>query len=180
VQIGSGTPTPVNATSVLASTSNSSACTCEFLSFGAWVSSVPDPRNSAKTYTALGTYVAGTPSVQLPTTGMATYSGVMAGFASNNGQPTAATGTFQNAWNFGSRTGVFTGNFDRQAYSGPTGATGGPGSTTFAGTFNGGSRSGTLNGAFFSSPTDAAAYQAGSFSIRGSGYRAGGVFAGQR
>jgi hypothetical protein len=37
-----------------------------------------------------------------------------------------------------------------------------------------------LNGAFFSSPTDAAAYQAGTFAIRGSGYRAGGVFAGQR
>ena len=67
-----------------------------------------------------------------------------------------------------------------RAYTGSTGATGGPGSTTFAGTFNGGSRSGTLNGAFFSSPTDAAAYQAGSFSIRGGGYRAGGVFAGQR
>jgi hypothetical protein len=178
VQIGSGTPYPVNATSVLASTSNAGACTCEFLSFGAWASSVPDPGNG-KTYTALGTYVAGTPSVQLPTTGMAIYSGVMAGFASNNGQPTAANGTFQNVWNFGSRTGVFTGNFDRQSYSGTTGPTA-PGSTTFAGTFNGGNRSGTLNGAFFSSPTDAAAYQAGTFAIRGSGYRAGGVFAGQR
>ena len=180
VQIGSGTPIPVSASSVLVSTSNSSACTCEFLSFGAWASSVPDPRNNGKTYTALGTYVAGIPSVQLPTTGTATYSGVMAGFAINNGQPMAATGSFQNVWNFGSRTGAFTGTFDRQAYSGSTGATGGPGSTTFAGTFNGGSRSGTLNGAFFSSPTDAAAYQAGNFSIRGSGYRAGGVFAGQR
>ena len=178
VKIGDATY-PVDATNVLASTSNSSTCTCEFLSFGAWKSSVADPRSNGKTYTAYGTYVAGTPSIQLPTTGMATYGGVMAGFASNNGQPTAANGTFQNVWNFGSRTGVFTGNFDRQSYSGTTGPTA-PGSTTFAGTFNGGNRSGTLNGAFFSSPTDAAAYQAGTFAIRGSGYRAGGVFGGQR
>jgi hypothetical protein len=175
---------PINPTSALAGTSSPS-CTCEFLSFGAWASSVADPRNNGKTYAAVGTYVAGTPSVQLPTTGSATYSGVMAGFASNNGNISPASGTYQNVWNFQNRTGAFTGSFDNRNYAGTTQATGGPGSTTFAGTFgstSGYQRSGNLNGGFFSSPTDAAAYQAGTFSIGSarSRYQAAGVFAGQR
>ncbi len=68
------------------------------------------------------------------------------------------------------------------SYSGATHATGNTGSPTFAGTFHGGSRSGSLNGSFFSSPTDPAAYQAGTFSIGNSHsyYRATGIFAGQR
>ncbi len=181
VQIG-GTPYPVDATNVLASTTSSS-CTCEFLSFGAWVSGVADPRNNGKTYAAIGTYVAGTPTtaVQLPQTGMATYSGFMAGFASNNGQISAASGTYQNVWNFQNRTGAFNGSFDGRSYSGMTQATAGSGGTGFNGNFSGGNRSGSLNGAFFASPRDAAAYQAGTFSIGSSrsGYQAAGVFGGQ-
>jgi hypothetical protein len=48
--------------------------------------------------------------------------------------------------------------------------------------FSGGDRAGSLNGAFFASPSDAAKYQAGAFSIgnNSSGYRASGIFAGQR
>jgi hypothetical protein len=183
VKIGDATY-PVDATNVLVSASNSSSCTCEFLTFGAWVSSVADPRNNGKTYAAIGTYVAGTPTtaVQLPQMGVATYSGFMAGFASNNGQINPASGTYQNAWNFQNRTGVFNGSFDGRSYSGMTQATAGSGGTAFNGTFSGGSRSGSLNGAFFASPRDAAAYQAGTFSIGSnrSGYQAAGVFAGQR
>ncbi len=182
VQIG-GTPHPVDATNVLASTSNSSSCTCEFLTFGAWVSGVADPRNNG--YAAIGTYVAGTPTtaVQLPQMGSATYSGFMAGFASNNGHVTAPPpGTYQNVWNFQNRTGIFNGSFDGRNYSGTTQATPGSGGTSFTGSFNGGYRSGSLNGAFFASPSDAAAYQAGTFSIGNnrSSYQATGVFAGQR
>jgi hypothetical protein len=181
VKIGD-TPYPVDPVSTLASTS-SSACTCEFLSFGAWVSSVADPKTNGKTYTAIGTYVAGTPttSVQLPQTGSAIYSGFMAGFASNNGVITAPTpGTYRNDWNFQTRSGVFNGSFDNRSYSGTTQATGsGP---AFTGRFSGGGGSGRLNGSFFASPSDPAAYQAGSFSIgtNRSSYQASGVFAGQR
>ena len=144
---------------------------------------VPDLRDNGKSYLAYGSYVAGTPSVTLPTMGIATYSGSMLGAVKERGQdPRFATGTFTNAWNFQNRTGNFNATYDNRAYNGNTAGTGAPGSTTFNGTFNSNTpgRSGTLNGAFFSSPTDAAAYQAGNFSIRGSGYRAGGVFAGQR
>jgi hypothetical protein len=173
----------INPTTTLASASNP-ACTCEFLSWGWWKSSVADPRNNGKTYTALGTYVAGTPSVQLPMTGIATYNGFMAGYAQKGGNaPYQATGSYQNAWNFQTGQGDFTGSFDRRNFSGTTYTTGG---TTFAGNFNsvGGHhhRSGSLSGGFFSSPTDAAAYQAGTFSIGNarSRYQASGVFAGQR
>jgi hypothetical protein len=118
VKIGD-TPYPVDPVSTLASTS-SSACTCEFLSFGAWVSSVADPKTNGKTYTAIGTYVAGTPttSVQLPQTGSAIYSGFMAGFASNNGVITAPTpGTYRNDWNFRTGSGVFNRLRDRALLS---------------------------------------------------------------
>ena len=157
-------------------------CVCEFLTWGWWASSVPDARDRLRTYTAVGPYVAGTPTtaVQLPQTGSATYSGFMAGIASSNGNAYAAGGAYQNAWNFGSRSGVFNGSFDGRAYSGTTQAT--YGRPDFTGSFTGGSRSGALNGAFFASPSDAAKYQAGTFTIGNSGsdYKATGVFAGQR
>jgi hypothetical protein len=182
-QIG-GATYQFNANTALVSLSNPSACTCEFLNWGVWASSAPDPRNNGTIYTAVGTYVGGTPTVQLPTIGSATYNGFMAGFAQGGGNaaPYFASGSYQNVWNFQSRTGAFNGSFDGGGYSGVTQATGGAGSTTFAGNFSGGSRSGSLNGAFFASPSDAAKYQAGRFSIgsNGSGYQASGVFAGQR
>jgi FecR protein len=169
---------------VLASANSPATCTCEFLSWGVWASSVPDPRNNGKTYTAYGTYVAGTPTtaVQLPQTGIATYSGFMAGFAQNGSNgPYPASGIYRNEWNFQYGRGAFTGSFDGRGYSGTTQGTGG---TTFAGTFTstgGHHRSGSLSGGFFSSPTDAAAYQAGTFSIGGhhSRYQASGIFAAQ-
>ena len=183
LQIG-GSTFQFNASTALVSLSNPSACTCEFLNWGLWASSAPDPRNNGTIYTAVGTYVAGTPTVQLPTMGSATYNGVMAGFAQGGGNaaPYFASGSYQNVWNFQNRTGAFNGSFDGRSYSGMTQATGGAGSTTFAGNFSGGSRSGSLNGAFFASPTDAAKYQAGTFSIgnSGAGYQASGIFAGQR
>jgi hypothetical protein len=182
LQIGDHTY-QINPTTTLTSASNP-ACTCEFLGWGSWKSSVADPRNNGKTYTALGTYVAGTPTVQLPMTGIATYNGFMAGYANNRGDATPhfATGSYQNAWNFQNRTGVFNGSFDGRSYSGMTQAIAGSGGTGFNGSFSGDGRSGSLNGSFFASPSDAAAYQAGTFSIGGrhSPYKASGIFAGQR
>ncbi|MFZ5780896.1 MAG: FecR family protein [Pseudomonadota bacterium] len=158
------------------------ACTCEFLTWGWWAAKMPDPFDGTRTYTAVGPYVAGklANAVQLPQTGTATYNGFMSGVASSHGSAYAATGTYQNVWNFGARSGVFSGTFDGRGYAGATQATPGSNGAAFAGSFSGGSRSGSLNGAFFSSPADPAAYQAGTFSIGGSQYKASGVFAGQR
>jgi hypothetical protein len=164
-------------------------CTCEFLSWGSWASIVPDPYDSSRKTQVRGNYVVGqVPTVALPTMGIATYSGFMTGIAQKgSNDPYLATGSYQNRWDFQYGRGAFTGSFDNRGYSGTTRGTGG---TTFAGTFNstggGHHRSGSLNGGFFSAPTDTAghapAYQAGTFSIGNarSYYQATGIFAGQR
>jgi hypothetical protein len=160
------------------------ACACEFLTWGWWGSKVPDPRHPTRTYTAVGPYVAGTPttSVQMPQTGSATYSGFMTGVVNSSGNVYAAGGSYQNAWNFANRSGLFNGSFDGRSYSGNTQAIAGSNGQTFNGTFSGGGQVGGLNGAFFASPADAAKYQAGTFSIgtNSAPYKASGVFAGQR
>ena len=157
-------------------------CVCEFLSWGWWGSKVPDPRDNRITYTAVGAYVVGTPttSVQMPQTGSATYAGFMAGMVNNNGTVYAGSGSYQNAWNFGARTGAFNGTFDGHAYSGTT--QGAAGSNSFTGSFTGGGGPGALKGGFFASPSDAAKYQAGTFTIGNdqAPYKSSGVFAGQR
>jgi hypothetical protein len=158
-------------------------CTCDFLSWGSWLSSVPDSHDSNRSTQVRGNYVVGVvPSVPLPMTGSATYNGFMSGIAQKGSNASyLASGTYQNLWDFQHGTGTFTGRFDGKNYSGTTQATG-PGSTAFTGSFTGGHhRSGNLSGGFFSSPTDAAAYQAGTFSIVGRhSYQATGIFASQR
>jgi hypothetical protein len=187
---------PLNDTTLLASANaaqislpSNPGCTCEFLSWGWWVSSVPDPHDRNKTTQVLGNYVVGqVPTVALPTMGSATYTGFMAGVAQKGtNAPYAAAGSYQNVWDFQRGRGAFTGNFDGRGYSGTIRGTGG---TTFAGAFNstggGYQRSGGLSGGFFSAPGDVAgrppAYQAGTFSIGNarSYYQATGIFAGQR
>jgi hypothetical protein len=159
-------------------------CVCEYLTWGWWAAGVPDPRHPARTYTAVGPYVAGTPtaSFQMPQTGSATYAGFMVGVVNNAGNVYGGAGSYQNTWNFANRSGAFSGTFDGRAYSGTTQATAGSNGQTFTGTFSGGGGTGGLNGAFFASPTDAAKYQAGTFSIgtNSAPYKASGVFAGQR
>jgi hypothetical protein len=160
------------------------ACACEFLSWGWWGSKVPDPSSPQTTYTAVGAYVAGTPTtaIQMPLTGTATYSGFMSGIVNNNGQVHGSSGSYQNVWNFATRSGAFTGSFDGRAYQGATQGTLGTAGQTFTGNFTGGGQSGALNGGFFAAPGDAVKYQAGTFAIgtNQSSYKASGVFAGQR
>ena len=141
----------------------------------------PRPRNNGTPSTAVGTYVAGTiPAVQLPTTG--SYLQRLYGWlrAEAAPPPYLASGSYQNARNLQTRTGAFNGSFDGgySARRRPPAAR----AATFGGNFSGGDRAGSLNGAFFASPSDAAKYQAGAFSIgnNSSGYRASGIFAGQR
>ena len=160
------------------------ACVCEFLSWGWWGSKVPDASTPTTTYTAVGAYVAGIPTtaIQMPQTGSATYAGFMSGIVNNNGQVYGSSGSYQNVWNFATRSGAFTGSLDGRAYQGATQGTPGTAGQTFTGNFAGGGQSGALNGGFFASPADAAKYQAGTFAIgtNQSSYKASGVFAGQR
>jgi len=163
------------------------SCTCEFLTWGQWATVITYPngyRPNQVDVVSLAPYVAGsmTPQVLMPQTGTATYNGSMMGNVSNNGSTYSATGSYSSSWGFASRAGSFNASFDGTNYSGSASAVGGSAGTTFTGTFSGGGRSGNLSGAFFASPTDAAKYQAGAFSIgtNSTPYKAAGVFAGQR
>ncbi|MPZ30019.1 MAG: hypothetical protein GEV13_03310 [Rhodospirillales bacterium] len=156
-------------------------CTCEYLTWGLWASSFTDPRNSNKSYATIGHYVAGklTTAVQMPTTGSATYSGSMAGLVRDHGNTRFGTGSFQLNWNFASRSGNFGGGFDNRNFSGAMNAhTGTP--QSYSGSVSGPGVIGGVNGGFAASPTDPAAYTLGNFSLKGSQYRASGIFAGQR
>jgi hypothetical protein len=107
----------------------------------------------------------------------------MVGNVLNNGNAYVATGSYTSNWNFASRVGTFGFNFDGTNYAGlgraprtdPANFTGGMVGGTLANP-----RVGAFNGSFFSSPTQAAQYQGGSFGILGANYQASGIFAGQR
>ncbi|WP_428673495.1 FecR domain-containing protein [Reyranella sp.] len=164
------------------------SCTCEYLTWGQWGTVITYPNNyrpNQVDIVSLSPYVAGsmTPQVLMPQTGSATYTGSMMGNVSNNGStPYSATGSYSSTWGFASRAGSFNASFDGTSYSGSAKASAGSGGTSFTGNFSGGGRSGNLSGAFFASPTDAAKYQAGAFTIgtNTTNYKAAGVFAGQR
>jgi hypothetical protein len=162
-------------------------CACEYLSWGWWSTVIAygqGPRNNQSDVVSVAPFVAGTlaTSVQLPLTGNASYSGVMAGSVLSGTNAYSAVGSYNSTWNFASRAGTFNGAFDGTNYSGTTAAVSGSGGVNFTGNFAGGNRTGSLAGSFFSAPGDAAKYQAGSFAISGNGpsYKAAGVFAGQR
>jgi len=171
-------------------------CTCAFLTWGWWGGDVK--YGSGAAYNAgrrdrlnLGTYVAGTLStandINLQT-GIATYKGHLVGNVNNNGSSYVQAGTYQNVWNFGSRNGAATVNFDGRTYGGPTTVntvmTGGQTFGTNGTPIASGDRSLTLNGAFMSGgPGKPVAGQAGNFAINsttGPSYKAGGTFAAQK
>lgn len=161
-------------------------CTCEFLTWGVWggdirynADSVYNPEGRDRLNFA--TYVAGTltSTVQLPTTGTATYTGHAIGNVLNGSSAYIAAGSYTNAWNFQTQMGAVTiGNFDGATYTGTTALTNG--TVNFTGPISGAGRTGAVAGSFFNSPTVDAKGQAGTFTITGSGYQAGGTFAGQK
>ena len=163
-----------------------SFCTCQYLSWGYWQGDIRydvGPRTGERDRVHLGTWVAGElPDVaDLPLTGTATYSGHMIGNVENNFNKYVAAGSFTNQWDFSDREGNFNASFDGANYQGTM--TGSPANVNFSGPIgdtNDLSRTGNVNGSFFRSPSDAAAYQAGSFNIGGPNYKATGTFAGQR
>jgi hypothetical protein len=160
-------------------------CVCEFMTWGYWSADIKytsGPRAGQTDRAHIGTWVAGelpTPA-QLPTGGTAVYNGHAIGNVVNGSDRYVAAGTFQQTWDFTNRTGaVVINNFDGVTYNGTT--AGSPSNVNFAGPITGtAGRSGNVAGSFFKSPTDAAAYQAGTFSITGTAYKATGTFAGQR
>ncbi len=155
-------------------------CTCNFLTFGEWQTTITDGRSTAVVTQA--PWVAGTVAVQLPNTGSASFSGIMLGQAQNGGGPIRnVQGSYGMNYSWGAGLGSFNASFDSRSY---TGAVAGTGGSNFAGAFVGGGNVGSLSGVFNSAPGAVAgsppAGQSGTFGITGPSYLASGVFAGAR
>jgi len=121
-------------------------------------------------------WMAGQPTVTLPTTGTGTYSGTAIGSVINNGQGYIAAGNFATSYNFANNTGTIgISNFDGRAVSGKVfGASG-----IYVGTLSGTNLSGQAQGRFFG-PN--AVETGGNFALRstvGAPYTAAGIFYGR-
>ncbi len=139
---------------------------------------------TSREHVHLGSWVAGdvTALADLPSTGSATYSGHTIGNVFSGGENYTAIGTYNNSWDFGTRRGTATMNFDSTSYSGDTQIR--DNSIVFDGVVNGGGRTGALHGNFVQGGGDPVAGVTGRFSIQNTAgnpdYRASGTFAGEK
>jgi len=161
--------------------SGATPCTCNFLQWGYWGGQVTTSTDGGTRTDvgAINTWVAGVPTVTMPTTGSGSYSGAAIGTVNTNGATYLATGGFTNTYNFGTNTGAFAiNNFDGHTF---TGTVTGSGGATYAGPIAGGgdNRQGTVIGSFYG---PGAAETGGQFAVQatsGPSYIASGVFAGK-
>ncbi|SEP42389.1 FecR family protein [Rhodospirillales bacterium URHD0017] len=117
------------------------------------------------------------PVTNLPQTGTVTYVGEMFGAA--NGR--FAGGSYQNAWNFTSRSGAFTATFDNARFQGTTFANGNSNTFNTRGPVasSNANRQMELNGAFFGRGSQPD-LQIGSFNVQGPRYNGFGVYYGEK
>ncbi len=123
-------------------------CACKFLEWGYWGGRLryqdpqASPGNAREDYFHLATWVAGNPTANLPNTGSATFAGhVIGNVAQTVGgqvEQFIAAGSYQQTWDFGSRTGTAQiTNFAGRSF----------GSTNLTTPINPGDFSGPVNGA---------------------------------
>ena len=164
------------------------ACDCEFLTWGTWGAELRStPSNSVLHRVPTGFWVAGSlPDIgDRPVQGIATFNGTAIGRVSDNGQLRTASGAFSNVYNFAQRSGrVDIKNFDGSKSFGGT-VTAPSDWRHYSGALSGSNLSGSANGSFYGTRNAANQVQlpretAGNFEVRGSGYKAGGVFLGRR
>ena len=113
-------------------------------------------------------------------TATATYVGRMVGLTGNG---FGVIGDYKNVWNFGTRSGVASVTFQGANFQATTVGNGNSATFNTRGpveSSNIPSRSLELNGAFFGTRNDPAAYQAGNFHIYGRGYQTRGVFGAEK
>ena len=121
--------------------------------------------------------VGGVPTVNLPTAGVGSYSGVANGLMQNQAGAIAnASGGFSGSYNFATQQGsVSFSNFGGQNFGGPVAGTGG---NTYGGQLSGGGgASGAVLGKFFGG---GASTTGGIFAVSGQTYNALGVYAGSQ
>jgi hypothetical protein len=163
---------------------NLTICRCEYTRWGFWTTT--DQRATVNGQPATdsvigGTWVAGRmpTSVEIPTTGTATYVGHAIASINNGGREYLAAGNFTNTVDFAARAGrVSVIGLDSTDYSGTVNATqSAPG--TFGGLLTGnfGNRFAILAGSFYRSPTSPVGEMGGLINLTGTNYLGSGIFA---
>ncbi len=161
-----------------------SFCQCQYLQWGYWGGSLLTG-NASNDFLSrvdhghINFWVAGVPTVTMPTTGIGTYNGAAIGSVFTNGSNYVAAGGFSGTYNFGTQSTTFAvNNFDGHTFAavGPASRTGA--NYTFG--VSGSGLTGTMNGTFYG---PGAAETGGNFSVQaaaGATYLASGIFAGKR
>jgi trimeric autotransporter adhesin len=160
-------------------------CSCQYLQWGYWTGQVGTPNTTGTGYSridtaAINTWVAGTPTVNLPTTGTGTYNGAAVGTVYNGGATYLAAGNFNASYSFANHMGsVGINNFDGASYSATVNGSGATYSGNLTGAGGFANRSGPVVGSFYG---PGAVETGGSFNIQatsGPKYLASGIFAGR-
>jgi trimeric autotransporter adhesin len=151
-------------------------CSCQYTQWGYWGGALT---TSGRTDVgSINTWVAGVPTVTMPTVGSGSYSGAAVGTVNNAGATYVAAGGFGLNYNFGNNTGnIAISNFDGHNLSGSVAGSGG----IYGGAIAGGgiNRQGSVAGTFYG---PGAAETGGSFAVQatsGPSYVASGIFAGK-
>lgn len=164
-------------------------CNCDFTRWGFWsmdVARLNDPAGASADFDRgnLLTWVAGRAAraSDVPTTGVATYTGHAIASIRNGPAEYVAASNFTNTVNFGTRVGaVNIPNLDGIAYSGNVNIST-ANATQFGGTITGSGpgRSATLNGSFFQGAASPIGEMGGSIRLTGPSYIGAGTFAARR
>ena len=157
---------------------------CQFLQWGYWTG-VIDTLNAAGTAVVrqdlahINTWIAGIPAVNIPTTGVGTFTGNALGSVFNNGASYLASGGFTNSYNFGTQTGtVAISNFDGRNFAGTVQAIG---NGLYQGSLSGSALTGQAIGQFYGAGAPETGGMFGVHSPAGvPTYLASGIFAGRR
>jgi hypothetical protein len=161
---------------------------CQFLQWGYWTgqADLPTPTGNAIAGTVtshINTWVAGIPTIVLPTSGVGTFTGNALGSVFNNGASYLAAGGFTNTYDFGARAGtVAFSNFDGKNFGGQVAAAAFSGRpSSYSGSLSGAGLTGAVQGTFFG---PGAPETGGAFAVQSvagsSPYLASGIFAGRR
>ena len=171
-------------------------CACQYLQWGYWTGRVgiPNAPGVSPTYSrvaqgAINTWVAGQPTVNIPTTGFGTYNGAAVGTVFNSGATYLAAGGFNQMYNFAKQIGtVSITNFDGASYSAAVSGAAVAGIPGFGGRFGGAyaggltgptNRNGFVLGSFYGPSAQETGGTFGIQSTSGLKYLASGIFAGK-
>jgi hypothetical protein len=156
---------------------------CQFLQWGYWTGAIDTPNAGGTAVVRqdaahINTWVAGAPTVTLPSMGVGSFSGNALGSVVNGTASYLAAGQFTNTYNFGTHVGSFgISNFDGKSVSGIVTGSG----SGYSGSLSGSGLTGNANGLFFGNlPGNGASETGGNFALKGPSYLASGVFAGMR